>query len=143
MDEENEIISIVHRFFLFQMYFFLIENLFSFTIEQSCISNDENCFCALLKVNTISILLDCPLNLSKILHFLPPTQMNKEKKRKLSEVDKRSSSSIKMENNHLFINGDVKYETPHFDVLEMDKIDVILISNFYNILALPYITEVK
>jgi Cft2 family RNA processing exonuclease len=35
----------------------------------------------------------------------------------------------------------IKLHTPTFNLVDFGEIDVILISNFYNISALPYITE--
>ena len=41
----------------------------------------------------------------------------------------------------VYINSRVKYNVPELQMVDFSTIDVILLSNFYNLWALPYITE--
>jgi integrator complex subunit 9 len=107
-----------------------------------------------LKWKSVQILLDCNLELSKLLKFLIPAfdeehsnenegnTKFKHKKPKLKEDIK--FGWIKQIDNSYYIQSlqkDLRFCTPEFEFLDLATIDVVLISNFYNILALPFITE--
>lgn len=40
-----------------------------------------------------------------------------------------------------YMDSSLQFYIPQFDMVDIDKIDFIVISNFYNIGALPYLTE--
>lgn len=42
---------------------------------------------------------------------------------------------------NIYINSAVKLHPPQLDMIDVSSIDAIVITNFFNILALPYITE--
>ena len=89
----------------------------------------KNFFCGLLKVNSVTILLDCPIDLCKLVEFSPTTlSSGKDSKNKVSNFEISSEP--------------IKFEIPSFETIDLNKVDAILISNFYNMLALPFVTEV-
>uniref|UniRef100_A0A6B2KZR5 Beta-Casp domain-containing protein n=1 Tax=Arcella intermedia TaxID=1963864 RepID=A0A6B2KZR5_9EUKA len=103
-----------------------------------CIGSNPGASCFLLKLKHTTILLDCGIELSSILSFFPykPTK-------DLQPSKPNSSSDVLIQiGSNLFINDiHLKYHIPSTDLLDLQSIDIILISNFHNMLALPYFTE--
>jgi integrator complex subunit 9 len=54
-----------------------------------------------------------------------------------SQVD----GELKKAGNHVFIDSSPEFQPPLEKIIDFSEIDVILISNYLNMLALPYITE--
>uniref|UniRef100_A0A915KW76 Beta-Casp domain-containing protein n=1 Tax=Romanomermis culicivorax TaxID=13658 RepID=A0A915KW76_ROMCU len=86
-------------------------------IKLHCFSSVVNSPCFVLKWPEISVMLDCTLNLQSLLNFTPCSILESQK------LVTSEPSAVDIEN------------------VNLDEIDVILISNHKSLLALPYITE--
>eukprot|EP01129_Flabellula_baltica_P003495 TRINITY_DN13248_c0_g1_i1.p1 TRINITY_DN13248_c0_g1~~TRINITY_DN13248_c0_g1_i1.p1 ORF type:complete len:648 (+),score=125.18 TRINITY_DN13248_c0_g1_i1:143-2086(+) len=109
---------------------------------------DEDNPCFLIKIKTICILLDCGLDMDSILSFFPVKGYNNDdyqpsfKKRKFDEDSDPQKDIFVDFGNYVFINdSDIKFHLPQFNMIDIADIDVILISNYHNLMALPYLTE--
>lgn len=80
--------------------------------------------CYLVRLKNVSILFDCGAELSSLLDFAPKGLV--------------SSNSQSIGSHGPVLDG---IETPSFDELEVATLDYILITNFYNMACLPYLTE--
>ncbi|EFA83329.1 integrator complex subunit 9 [Heterostelium album PN500] len=112
--------------------------------------------CYLLDFNNTRILLDCAIDFTSILQFLPitpiinyratsstSTSSSTTTTQNNNNVDNslKNSSCFKSINNYIFIDSGIKYQIPQLDLVDFETIDIILISNYTNIYALPFITE--
>lgn len=79
--------------------------------------------CYLLKLKNVSILLDCGAEFSSLLDFMPLG---------LNSCGPKFHSSLPP------LEG---VEAPRLDAFVVDQLDYVLISNFYNMTCLPYLTE--
>lgn len=84
-------------------------------------------------------MLDCGLDLSPLLHFLPAIYV----KNYSSQVSKSKSFKLLHEiGNFMFLeSNEMKIGVPDWSLVDLSRVDVLLISNHYNMLALPYLTE--
>lgn len=58
-----------------------------------------------------------------------------------SDVHRRPVTTV-LRNGNVYVNGDaIKFQIPNLHHFDLEDIDVILISNYMNMLALPYVTE--
>ena len=85
------------------------------------------------------VLLDCGLELASLLTFLPDGLKDSLN----SEEFKKSLPSLnfKQIGANTYINSAPKFHLPQLSLIDISSVDAIVITNFYNILALPYITE--
>lgn len=111
-----------------------------------CLNGDPNYPCYVLTAKGCTIMLDCALNLKVLQHFLPlmlvPTQ------RFENTPNFRTNTGVQIDsakefNNRVFINSTLEFSTPQFDLINIEDIDAVLISNFNSMLALPYLTKLK
>jgi len=51
--------------------------------------------------------------------------------------------SAKEYNNRVYLNSTLEFSTPQFDLINVEDLDAVLISNFNSMLALPYLTRMK
>lgn len=93
-------------------------------------------------------MLDCCIDLKPSMKFLPlssTTNKNNIKartfllKNELGNIVKESE--LKECAGKVFINSLPEYGMPEKDLIDLSSVDIILISNYQNLLALPYITE--
>lgn len=102
----------------------------------SLTENPENQKCLLLNYRSTNILIDCGIDATQLLHFLPFSHQ------------KFDNNNTKSNNGLLYLNpfelDGIKVKIPNFSSIpptfgDISRIDVVLISNFRNILALPYL----
>jgi len=126
-------------------------------MKLSALSQSPQAPCYLLEYKNTKILLDCGLDISFISQFLPKdyNENDNDNSNDINNNNNNSNSNgngkkdkqqcIKNINNSYFIdtgNGPMKYSTPMLEmVVDFSLIDAILISNYTNIFALPFITE--
>ena len=108
-------------------------------------------------LNTISILLECPIDFASLC-YLNPMLENGLDNEQLCSINGLTllENSVKKDNmdSNLNINcndsesffllgepGCVRFRVPNFNLINVDHLDVILISNLDSIGALPYLTE--
>ncbi|GAM20097.1 hypothetical protein SAMD00019534_032720 [Acytostelium subglobosum LB1] len=112
--------------------------------------------CYLLHFKNCRILLDCSLECTSLLQFLPVSPVVNCKSTATStstastastsststtDNSLKNSSCFKSINNIVYIDAGIKYHTPQFDLIDFATVDIILLSNYTNLFALPYITE--
>uniref|UniRef100_A0A8C5PBJ1 Integrator complex subunit 9 n=1 Tax=Leptobrachium leishanense TaxID=445787 RepID=A0A8C5PBJ1_9ANUR len=94
-----------------------------------CLSGHPTLPCNILKFKSTTIMLDCSLDMTSALSFLPLP---------LSEP---------VETNYfyffflLFVDSVPEFCLPETELIDLSTVDVILISNYHCMMALPYITE--
>lgn len=84
-------------------------------------------------------MLDCGIDITPMVSFLP--QLENETSNLSNENDKNSDNIKQIGEYKYFTDSPTQFYLPQFDIIDIDKIDFILISNFFNIGALPYLTE--
>ncbi|KAL6073089.1 Integrator complex subunit 9 [Balamuthia mandrillaris] len=115
-----------------------------------CLGQDPTASCMVLKLKGTMLMLDCGLELSAFLRFLPRVprcgEAERSKKRKQSsksrENEARSAVPLQTIGGNIFIeDSPLRVQLPQLELLDMSSVDAILISNARNMLALPFITE--
>jgi integrator complex subunit 9 len=105
------------------------------------LGSNESTKCFIIKFKTTNIMIDCSLNSNSFLsqtNLKMDSKITKKRKRNDNEHDISIVNLSGMEYLHV---EEIKIETPSFECFDLSTIDLILISNFNNILSLPYITE--
>uniref|UniRef100_A0A4W3JEQ2 Integrator complex subunit 9 n=1 Tax=Callorhinchus milii TaxID=7868 RepID=A0A4W3JEQ2_CALMI len=90
-----------------------------------CLSGHPTLPCNVLKFKSTTIMLDCGLDMTSALHFLPLPLVHSPR------LSKLPGWILKDGNNVL----------EKTELLDLSTVDVILISNYHCMMALPYITE--
>ncbi|EGC28355.1 hypothetical protein DICPUDRAFT_160278 [Dictyostelium purpureum] len=113
-----------------------------------CLSLSNQAPCYLLEYKNVKILLDCAIEISTILNFLPKNlnyNNNNNNSDSGKEKDQEFNQCYKNINGVLYVdNGcsNIKYSCPIFEMIDdFSTIDVILLTNYTNIYSLPFITE--
>ncbi|XP_072042654.1 integrator complex subunit 9-like [Amphiura filiformis] len=113
-----------------------------------CLSENPNAPCLLLTFKGTSIMLDCALDLSPLMHFLPLTLVPSARLSKLATwkssdnvASKALSQDLRECGGQVFVDSEPEVCVPEIGIVDMSTVDVILISNHHNMLALPFITE--
>jgi len=90
-------------------------------------------------------MLDCGLNLSSLQHYLPIPLVSSAKIYNLPNISASGDVAIETElresNGRAYIDAEPEVLPPANDFFNFRDVDVILISNYNYMLALPYITE--
>jgi integrator complex subunit 9 len=94
-------------------------------------------------------MLDCSLNMKTLQHFLP--QMLVQNQRFENMPTYRSANNqngqvfdhIKEFNGRFYLNTALEFSLPEFNLINIEDLDVVLISSSNAILALPYLTKMK
>uniref|UniRef100_A0A8C4QK56 Integrator complex subunit 9 n=1 Tax=Eptatretus burgeri TaxID=7764 RepID=A0A8C4QK56_EPTBU len=102
--------------------------------------------CYILKFKFTTIMLDCALDMSSAMHFLPLTLVHSPRLAKLhnwssKDGNKAVEKELKECAGRLFVDSAPEFLVPEKDLLDLSTVDAILISNYHCMLALPYITE--
>ncbi|XP_040572594.1 integrator complex subunit 9 [Lepeophtheirus salmonis] len=111
------------------------------------LSNVANKPCYVLNFKGVRIMLDCGLDLSTALHYLPIPLVHSQKLSNLGnyvpgiENMNFCEGELKDCNGKIFVDSSPEFCTPHSGLFDFADIDVILISNYTCMLALPYVTE--
>uniref|UniRef100_A0A8B9QNR7 Integrator complex subunit 9 n=1 Tax=Anas platyrhynchos TaxID=8839 RepID=A0A8B9QNR7_ANAPL len=117
--------------------------MFSF---QYCLSGHPTLPCNVLKFKSTTIMLDCGLDMTSTLNFLPLPLVQSPRLSKLPGwVLKDGSTFLDKElkecSGHVFVDSVPEFCLPETELLDLSTVDVILISNYHCMMALPYITE--
>lgn len=91
-------------------------------------------------------MLDCGLSSQTVLNFLPMPLVQSSRFQSLPnwicprEHDAQIDGELKECCTRLFIDSPPEFNAPLDKIVDFSEVDVILISNYMNMLALPYIT---
>ncbi|XP_065898009.1 integrator complex subunit 9-like [Dysidea avara] len=115
-------------------------------MELYCLGDKPWQPCYVLKTDRLTVMLDCALDLTGMLKFLPHSLVYSPH---LSSLNKWSPKDATLPSNnmfcenidHIFVNSIPFMKLPEIGLVDFSMIDVILISNNHAMLALPYITE--
>nr|XP_039259766.1 integrator complex subunit 9-like [Styela clava] len=112
------------------------------------LSPSDTCPCIVLKFKSCTIMLDCSLDLLSSLKFLPCGSTERTSGKHLSKWVLRDSDGQVITDNELkecsgsvFVDSSPEFCIPEIDLLDLSTVDVILVSNYFNMLAVPYLTE--
>ncbi|TRY72412.1 hypothetical protein TCAL_03963 [Tigriopus californicus] len=114
-----------------------------------CLSGCPNKPCYILKFKGLTLMLDCGLDMGSALNFMPVPLVHSQKLQQLGNYHPKDGQdpAIEMELkeanvlNHVFVDSVPEFAAPDLTMVDMAEVDCILISNYSNMLALPYITE--
>ncbi|XP_064411595.1 integrator complex subunit 9 [Latimeria chalumnae] len=111
-----------------------------------CLSGHPTLPCNVLKFKSTTIMLDCGLDVTSALNFLPLPLVHSPRLAKLPGwISKDGSTILEKElkecTGRVFVDSVPEFCLPETDLLDLSTIDVILISNYHCMMALPYITE--
>ncbi|XP_063699216.1 integrator complex subunit 9 [Culicoides brevitarsis] len=111
-----------------------------------CLSSDPAKPCYILSYKELLIMLDCGLTISTVLNFLPLSLVQSSKFASLPNWLPRDShdqadGELKECCGKVFIDSAPEFLSPMENIVDFSEVDIILISNYLNMLALPYITE--
>ncbi|KAG7255340.1 hypothetical protein CRUP_010145 [Coryphaenoides rupestris] len=111
-----------------------------------CLSGHPTLPCNVLKFKSTTIMLDCGLDTTSVLNFLPLPLVHSPRLSKLPGwVSKDGAINLEKElkecAGRVFVDSQPELCLPERELLDLSTIDVILISNYHCMMALPYITE--
>uniref|UniRef100_A0A8C6WNK5 Integrator complex subunit 9 n=1 Tax=Neogobius melanostomus TaxID=47308 RepID=A0A8C6WNK5_9GOBI len=111
-----------------------------------CLSGHPTLPCNVLKFKSTTIMLDCGLDTTSVLNFLPLPLVHSSRLSKLPGwVSKDGTINLEKEIKEcagkVFVDSQPEFCLPERELLDLSTIDVILISNYHCMMALPYITE--
>ncbi|XP_073708898.1 integrator complex subunit 9 [Garra rufa] len=111
-----------------------------------CLSGHPTLPCNVLKFKSTTIMLDCGLDTTAALYFLPLPLVHSPRLSKLPGwVSKDGAINLEKElkecSGRVFVDSQPEFCLPEKELLDLSTIDVILISNYHCMMALPYITE--
>jgi len=111
-----------------------------------CLSSDPNYPCLVLAAKGCTIMLDCGLNMKCLKYFLPQMLVPNQRFENFPNCRAPNGSqleNVKEFNNRIFINSTLEFGVPQFNLINIEDIDAVLISNYNSMLALPYLTKMK
>lgn len=102
--------------------------------------------CNILKFKSTTIMLDCGLDMTSALNFLPLPLVHSTRLAKLPGwVSKDGNTQLEKElkecSGRVFVDSVPEFCLPETQLIDLSTVDVILISNYHCMMALPYITE--
>ncbi|XP_063226074.1 integrator complex subunit 9 [Bacillus rossius redtenbacheri] len=112
-----------------------------------CLSGDPNKPCSILQFKGITFMLDCGLSSLSVLNFLPLPFVRSARLDNLPGWVPRDASDPELEKElkeccgRVFVDSPPEFLPPQSKVVDFSQVDVILISNYLCMLALPFITE--
>ncbi|XP_077345385.1 integrator complex subunit 9 isoform X2 [Lithobates pipiens] len=111
-----------------------------------CLSGHPTLPCNILKFKSTTIMLDCGLDMTSALNFLPLPLVHSTRLAKLPGwVSKDGNTQLEKElkecSGRVFVDSVPEFCLPETQLIDLSTVDVILISNYHCMMALPYITE--
>ncbi|RWS13077.1 integrator complex subunit 9-like protein [Dinothrombium tinctorium] len=101
--------------------------------------------CNIIKVKDTIIMVDCALDLLSSLCFLPLRIVSTNNSSHYSNWTTKDNQELETElkecGSRVFVDSSPEFSTPEYSTINFEHIDVILISNYNCLLALPFITE--
>lgn len=112
-----------------------------------CLSSNPNKPCSVLKFKNTTIMFDCGLDATSVLGFLPLPLVLSTRLSNLPLWTPRDAGDAHLEgefkeaNGRVFVDSAPEFCIPETGLVDFADLDVILISNYQSMLALPYVTE--
>uniref|UniRef100_A0A674NXQ1 Integrator complex subunit 9 n=1 Tax=Takifugu rubripes TaxID=31033 RepID=A0A674NXQ1_TAKRU len=111
-----------------------------------CLSGHPTLPCNVLKFKSTTIMLDCGLDTTSVLNFLPLPLVHSPRLSKLPGWNSKDGTlnlekELKECAGRVFVDSQPEFCLPERELLDLSTVDVILISNYHCMMALPYITE--
>ncbi|XP_050294936.1 integrator complex subunit 9 isoform X1 [Anthonomus grandis grandis] len=112
-----------------------------------CLSNDPNKPCHILTFREITMMLDCGLSMQSLLNFLPLSFVPSQRLLNLNGYmppdvsDPDLEGELKENGERIFVDSPPEFCPPLDKLIDFSQVDVILISNYLCMMALPFITE--
>ncbi|VEN60673.1 unnamed protein product [Callosobruchus maculatus] len=112
-----------------------------------CLSNDPNKPCHILTFREITMMLDCGLSMQSLLNFLPLSFVPSNKLSNMANwmpsdtTDPDLEGELKENGDRVFVDSPPEFCPPLDKLIDFSQVDVILISNYLCMMALPFITE--
>ncbi|XP_029416975.1 integrator complex subunit 9 isoform X3 [Nannospalax galili] len=111
-----------------------------------CLSGHPTLPCNVLKFKSTTIMLDCGLDMTSTLNFLPLPLVQSPRLSNLPGWSLKDGSvfldkELKECSGHVFVDSVPEFCLPETELIDLSTVDVILISNYHCMMALPYITE--
>ncbi|XP_066896094.1 integrator complex subunit 9 isoform X4 [Kogia breviceps] len=114
--------------------------------EKYCLSGHPTLPCNVLKFKSTTIMLDCGLDMTSTLNFLPLPLVQSPRLSNLPGWSLKDGNAfldkeLKECSGHVFVDSVPEFCLPETELIDLSTVDVILISNYHCMMALPYITE--
>ncbi|XP_023417366.1 integrator complex subunit 9 isoform X3 [Cavia porcellus] len=111
-----------------------------------CLSGHPTLPCNILKFKSTTIMLDCGLDMTSTLNFLPLPLVQSPRLCNLPGWSLKDGNAfldkeLKECSGHVFVDSVPEFCLPETELIDLSTVDVILISNYHCMMALPYITE--
>ncbi|XP_069872866.1 integrator complex subunit 9 isoform X2 [Dipodomys merriami] len=111
-----------------------------------CLSGHPTLPCNVLKFKSTTIMLDCGLDVTSTLNFLPLPLVQSPRLSNLPGWSLKDGNAfldkeLKECSGHVFVDSVPEFCLPETELIDLSTVDVILISNYHCMMALPYITE--
>ena len=111
-----------------------------------CLSNLPNKPCNVITFKSCTLMLDCGLDMTSVSHFLPLPLVASHKLNNLNswvprDPDSQLEGELKECATRIFVDSPPEFKPPNSGLINFSEIDAILVSNYLNMLALPYITN--
>uniref|UniRef100_A0A1B8Y7R8 Integrator complex subunit 9 n=1 Tax=Xenopus tropicalis TaxID=8364 RepID=A0A1B8Y7R8_XENTR len=111
-----------------------------------CLSGHPTLPCNVLKFKSTTIMLDCGLDMTSTLSFLPLPLVHSTRLSKLpgwvtKDGNNQFEKELKECSGRVFVDSVPEFCLPETELIDLSTVDVILISNYHCMMALPYITE--
>lgn len=99
--------------------------------------------CYVLRLKDVCIMLDCGLDVSSLSFFLPCSLVSNNLNLSLKPftVSGTTLQGLKVCDGGVFVDGVPEFSVPDTNMLDMSEVDVVLLSNYHCMLALPYVTQ--
>ncbi|ELT97170.1 hypothetical protein CAPTEDRAFT_153905 [Capitella teleta] len=112
-----------------------------------CLSGHTSRPCFVLRFKGTTIMLDCSLDVSTLLHFLPLPLIQGGRLCELPGWSPAAPGAQRLDeelcecSGRVFVDSEPEFAIPELDMMDMSEVDVLLISNYHCMMALPFLTE--
>lgn len=119
-------------------------------MEVYCLGSKPWQPCYAVRLNTTTVMLDCSLDLSVLLNFLPLPLVYSPKlsgiaqwkaKDNAEEIPHSTAKLFRENVGHVFVDSAPLVRLPETGLLNVSTVDVLLVSNCFSMLALPFLTQ--
>lgn len=105
------------------------------------LSNDPAKPCYIVTFKELTLMLDCALKINSTLNFIPLSLVQTSNGLTRENQESQLDGELKGTRERVFVDSSPEFHPPLDKIVDFSEIDVILISNYLNLLSLPYVTE--